>query len=71
MTSDIKREHREQIVKTIRIFHPAAKIMAFGSRVNGTAHKYSDIDVAVDIGRSLTFNELDVLSENFANTNNR
>lgn len=54
------------IVTTIRRFFPEAKILAFGSRVRGNAQPYSDLDIAVDIGKPLDFTTLAQIRECFA-----
>jgi type I restriction enzyme S subunit len=42
-----------------------AEVWVFGSRATGRARRYSDLDLAIDAGRSLTLNESARLSEAF------
>ena len=44
---------------------PDARIVCFGSRVAGNARPGSDLDIAVDMGRPLTFAELARIREAF------
>lgn len=37
---------------------PKAEVYLFGSRVKGTARRGSDLDIAIEAGRQLTFKEL-------------
>lgn len=47
---DIQAEHLEIIRRILAEHAPGAEARVFGSRVSGTAAKYSDIDIAI-IGR--------------------
>jgi predicted nucleotidyltransferase len=49
--------YKDAIIKIIEIFLPEAKIFLFGSYVHGTNKIGSDIDIAIDAGRFLTFVE--------------
>ena len=44
---------------------PGARVWVFGSRATGQARRYSDIDLAIDAGRRLTFGELADLTDAF------
>lgn len=46
------------IVKLLSVIFPEAKIYLFGSRARGTHKVTSDIDLAIDAGRSLSSLEL-------------
>ena len=43
-----------------------ARVLAFGSRVNGRARAYSDLDLALDAGRALSLDEHAALAEAFS-----
>lgn len=51
-------EYKDAIIKIVEIFFPEAKIYLFGSYATGTNRIGSDIDIAIDIGRPLTFVEI-------------
>lgn len=57
-TVDISPEHLA-IVRQIldRIVPPGTKVWAFGSRVVGTAYRWSDLDLVIDAGRPLSRTE--------------
>ena len=60
-------EHR-RLVRDILAEHlpPDARVWVFGSRATGRAWRYSDLDLAVDIGRRLTLAEAAALAEAFS-----
>jgi len=43
----VKPEYKKFVIESIQKFFPDAEILAFGSRVKGTALEYSDLDVAI------------------------
>ncbi|MGD9637743.1 MAG: nucleotidyltransferase family protein [Alphaproteobacteria bacterium] len=43
----IKPEHLEQIKGIIKELYPKAIVWAYGSRINGSAHEGSDLDLAI------------------------
>lgn len=51
-------KYKDAIIKIIEIFFPQAKIYLFGSYATGTNKIGSDIDIALDIGRPLSFIEI-------------
>lgn len=63
---ELPAEHR-RLVLDILAAHlpPDTKVWVFGSRANGRARRYSDIDLAIDAGRKLTCDEAAVLREAF------
>jgi predicted nucleotidyltransferase len=65
LTIDLKA-HELDIVRRILAEHmPKSVVRVFGSRVDGRAKPYSDLDLAVDVARSLTLSELARLEEAF------
>ncbi len=55
---DLEPRHLD-LVKLIMQRHvPKARLVAFGSRVKGTARKFSDLDLAVDTTAPLTLHAL-------------
>ncbi|MBK7553266.1 MAG: nucleotidyltransferase domain-containing protein [Flavobacteriales bacterium] len=54
------------MVRTILAQHlPHAHVWAFGSRVQGRAWEFSDLDLAIDAGHALDFRMLGTLKEAF------
>lgn len=51
-------KYKDAIIKIVEIFFPEAKIYLFGSYARGVQKIGSDIDIAIDIGRPLSFIEL-------------
>ena len=47
-TLDLKPEHHALVRQILAAYAPDVKAWAFGSRVNGTARKFSDLDIALD-----------------------
>lgn len=59
-------EHEGIVLDILDTHLPAGTaIWAFGSRVNGRARRYSDLDLAIDAGRRLTIDETAILREAF------
>lgn len=59
-------EHRRIVLDVLDTHMPAgAAVWVFGSRANGRARRYSDLDLAIDAGRRLTIDETAVLREAF------
>ena len=55
---DVEAGHLEIVRKILRKYIPGAAVMAFGSRVTGTAVEYSDLDLAVIADAKLDFSTL-------------
>jgi uncharacterized protein len=51
-------KYKDVMIKIIEIFFPHAKVYLFGSYARGTNKPGSDIDIAIDAGRRLTLQEL-------------
>ncbi|MBX2978006.1 MAG: nucleotidyltransferase domain-containing protein [Flavobacteriales bacterium] len=50
---DLRPEHHALVREILATYAPSVKAWAFGSRVNGTARKFSDLDIALDAGGEL------------------
>jgi len=61
----IKQNDKKYIIKVVRSILPNCKIVVFGSRVDGTARKYSDLDISLDDGKRISGNHMDQIKENF------
>jgi predicted nucleotidyltransferase len=66
---DLLPEHR-CLVQAILAANlpPGATVWVFGSRATGRARRYSDLDLAIDVGRPLTLDETARLREEFSDS---
>lgn len=51
-------KEQDTMIKLLQVLFPGVKIYLFGSRARKTNAPESDIDLALDIGRETTFQEL-------------
>lgn len=51
-------KHKETMIRLLDALFPGVKIYLFGSRARGTNRPTSDIDLALDAGRKLSFLEI-------------
>jgi len=66
---DLPTPHRRLVLDILRATLPAeATVWVFGSRATGRARRYSDLDLAIDAGRRLTFEETAILAESFSDS---
>ncbi|QLB19631.1 nucleotidyltransferase family protein [Mannheimia granulomatis] len=63
---DLQPEELAIVKSILQQFVPDYPVWAFGSRVKGTARKYSDLDLAIITEMPLTFLERDNLKEAFS-----
>lgn len=66
---DLTPEQLAEVRRTLRIHVPARAVRAFGSRVQGTAKPFSDLDLAVMGDTPLDFRQLAALKDAFADSN--
>lgn len=62
---EITHLQRQIILKILEEYVPDAKVWAFGSRVKGTAKKYSDLDLLIMGKEKMSINRLGELQEAF------
>jgi predicted nucleotidyltransferase len=63
----ISAEHRRIVLDILRTHVPRdAQVWVFGSRATGRARPYSDLDLLIDAGRRLTFDDHAMLREAFS-----
>lgn len=62
---DIKTEELKQVKHILNSCIPGVKVQAFGSRTNGLAKKYSDLDLAAMTEQPLTLQQNALLTEAF------
>jgi predicted nucleotidyltransferase len=64
---DLSAEHRRLVLDILRAnLPPNTKVWLFGSRATGRARPYSDLDLAIDVDRPMTLDELAILGEAFS-----
>lgn len=51
-------KHKETMIRLLEALFPDVIIYLFGSRARGTHRESSDIDLALDVGRPLSLNEI-------------
>lgn len=54
----IKEQDKEMMIRLLKALYPNVKIYLFGSRARGTHTERSDINLALDAGRQLSFLEI-------------
>ena len=53
------------IINILKVYIKKGKVYAFGSRYKNNNRKFSDLDIAIDIGKKLSFEFLTALKEAF------
>ena len=66
---DLERVSLDEIVSIIRRHLPKCRLIMFGSRVNGMAEKFSDVDIAIDNCNPIKWNILYDIKEHLSLTN--
>lgn len=66
MQMDVSTEHLEIIRKILKKHVPEYKVLAFGSRVNGKAKKFSDLDLAILSEKPLALKRMALMREDFS-----
>ena len=54
---DLEEKYKEFIKTSIKNILPNVKIYIYGSRVKGTAQKYSDVDIAIKCQEKIPFDK--------------
>ncbi|MEE9337983.1 MAG: nucleotidyltransferase domain-containing protein [Methylococcaceae bacterium] len=62
---DLKKDELGKVQQILKHYIPDTEVRAFGSRVNGTAKKYSDLDLIVMSKIPLTLQQNALLTEAF------
>ena len=63
---DLSPDELGIVCRILRQHVPAHEVWAFGSRVKGTARRYSDLDLAVITGTPLAYATMGALQEAFS-----
>ena len=62
---DLKKDELGKVQQILNQYIPDTEVRAFGSRVNGAAKKYSDLDLIVMSKIPLTLQQNELLAEAF------
>lgn len=65
---DLAQEHLAEVCRILRLHVPGRTVRAFGSRVQGTAKPFSDLDLAIMGDTPLDFRQLAALKDAFADS---
>ncbi|MBI4669728.1 MAG: nucleotidyltransferase domain-containing protein [Elusimicrobia bacterium] len=65
---DLKPRHLQLVKEIMARFAPEFKVVVFGSRANGTAKPYSDLDLAIITQKPLPLRRIRQLREAFSNS---
>lgn len=66
---DIEEKHLDEIKQILKDIAPDCEVRAFGSRVEGKAEKFSDLDIVLVSSRKLDWREIERLKDAFAASN--
>lgn len=66
---DLAPEHLHEVRRLLRLHVPGRSVRAFGSRVQGNAKPFSDLDLAVMGETPLDFRQISALKDAFADSN--
>lgn len=69
MIEVIDKADKDFIILTILKILPDIEILAYGSRINNTASKHSDLDIALKSNTNIPFSKLALIDEIFENSN--
>jgi predicted nucleotidyltransferase len=63
---DLEEKHLAEIRKILSVHVPGCEVRVFGSRVNGRAAKFSDVDLAIVCNEKLDRRKIELLKDAFA-----
>ena len=63
----VKEEYKQKLIKAIEYHYPQAKIYLFGSWATGKNKPFSDIDIAIDIGKEIPLRDMSRLAKTIDN----
>lgn len=55
---DLQNKYKNFIINTISVQLPEVEIFIYGSRIQGKAQKYSDVDIAIKSGSEIPIDKL-------------
>lgn len=65
---DLPAPYKEEVRRLVRAHAPACEIRVFGSRVNGNALPYSDLDIALVASRKIPDEQIEALKDALADS---
>ena len=65
---DLDPRHLALLLPILEKHVPGARVWAFGSRVKGTARKFSDLDLAIDAGGPLGLAAMALLEQDLSDS---
>lgn len=68
-TLDIKPVEWQEISDILKGYAPRYEVWAFGSRVNGTARQFSDLDLAIITKHPMPLKDFAIIKEAFEQSN--
>ena len=69
MPIDVSQDHLKIVESILKKYIPNRRVIAFGSRVNGTARKTSDLDLCIMGDEHVSFKLLSNLRDEFSLSN--
>lgn len=69
MSVSIGPDDKKKIIGILSVLFPQAKLYVFGSRVKNQSSKFSDLDIAIDIGKKIDLFDISEAKDMFANSN--
>jgi len=63
---DLDKEYLDEVRRILRDYVPDCEVRVFGSRVDGTAKRYSDLDLALVSSKKLDSQQLARLKDAFS-----
>ncbi len=69
MPLDVRSDHLAMIQDILKNCIPASRVVAFGSRVNGSAKATSDLDLCIMDDKQISFETLACLRDEFSLSN--
>lgn len=68
VTLNFEEDHLKKVKQILRMHVPECEVRVFGSRLNGQASEYSDLDLAIISQQQLSWSRLEKLKEAFASS---
>jgi predicted nucleotidyltransferase len=65
---DLEQRYLDMLLPILKRHLPGATVWAFGSRVKGTAKRFSDLDLAIEAGKRVDLRTLAVLEQDLADS---
>ncbi len=66
---NLEKKYLNEIKRILRLHAPEFEVRAYGSRVNGSAEKYSDLDLALVVDSLIDWRKIITLKNAFSESN--